>query len=76
MDGGRGRPDHHHRLFKSAGHVEAGKTFIKYKDVNIGQVTKVQLASDYAKVEVTAKMDKSAHGLMVEDGNSGSSSRE
>ena len=54
-------------VFKSAGGVEAGKTFIKYKDVNIGQVTKVQLASDYTKVEVTAKMDKSAAGLMVED---------
>jgi paraquat-inducible protein B len=34
-------------VFKSAQGVEAGKTFVKYKDVNIGQVTKVQLASDY-----------------------------
>lgn len=54
-------------LFKSAQGVEAGKTFVKYKDVNIGQVTKVQLASDYTKVEVTAKIDKSAAGLIVED---------
>lgn len=54
-------------VFKSAQGVEAGKTFVKYKDVNIGQVTKVQLASDYARVEVTAKIDKSAAGLMVED---------
>jgi len=54
-------------VFRAAQGVEAGKTFIKYKDVNIGQVTKVQLASDYAKVEVTVKMDKSAAGLIVED---------
>lgn len=54
-------------LFKSAEGVEAGKTFIKYKDVNIGQVTAVQLASDYSRVEVTAKIAKSAAGLIVED---------
>jgi paraquat-inducible protein B len=47
--------------------VEAGKTVIKYKDVNIGQVTTVKLTPDYAKVEITAKMAKSAAGLMVED---------
>ncbi len=35
--------------------------------MNIGQVTAVQLSSDYAKVEVTAKIAKSAAGLIVED---------
>ena len=54
-------------VFKAAQGVEAGKTFIKYKDVNIGQVTAVQLSDDFSKVEVTAKIDKSAAGLMVED---------
>ena len=54
-------------IFKVAEGIEAGKTFIKYKDVNIGQVTAVQLSSDHAHVEVTAKIDKSAAGLMVED---------
>src|SRR5262245_63003958 len=54
-------------IFKSAEGVEAGKTFIKYKDVNIGQVTKVQLSPDYSKVELTAQIDESAAGLMVED---------
>ena len=54
-------------VFKVAEGVEAGKTFVKYKDVNIGQVTAVQLSSDHSKVEVTAKIDKSAAGLMVED---------
>lgn len=49
-------------IFKAAEGVEAGKTFVKYKDVNIGQVTAVQLSPDYSKVEVTAKIAKSAAG--------------
>src|SRR5262245_4522628 len=53
--------------FKAAGGREAGKTFVKYKDVNIGQVTAVQLSDDSTKVEVTAKIVKSAASLMVED---------
>ena len=35
--------------------------------MNIGQVTAVQLSPDHSKVEVTAKIAKSAAGLMVED---------
>ena len=54
-------------VFKSAEGIEAGKTFVKYKDVNIGQVTKVKLSEDFQKVVVTAKIDKSAEGLMVKD---------
>ena len=54
-------------LFKAAQGLEAGKTFVKYKDVNIGQVTAVKLSSDHSKVEVTAKIDKSAADLMVAD---------
>jgi paraquat-inducible protein B len=54
-------------VFKIAEGVEAGKTVVKYKDVNIGRVTAVRLSGDYAKVEVTAKIDKSATGLIVED---------
>ena len=54
-------------VFKSASGVEAGKTFIKYKDVNIGQVSAVTLSEDYSKVLVKAKIAKHATGLMVED---------
>jgi paraquat-inducible protein B len=53
--------------FDAAQGVEAGKTFIKYKDVNIGQVTAVQLTDDFSRVRVTAQIDKSAAGLMVDD---------
>ncbi len=54
-------------VFKTAEGVEAGKTFVKYKDVNIGQVTAVQLTEDHGKVEVKAKIGKSAEGLMAAD---------
>ena len=54
-------------VFTDAGGIEAGKTFIKYKDVNIGQVTSVQLTPGFDKVEVRAKIDKSAAGLIVDD---------
>lgn len=53
--------------FLAADGIEAGKTFIKYKDVNLGRVTSVNLSEDYSKVEVTAKITKRAAGLMVED---------
>jgi paraquat-inducible protein B len=54
-------------VVKVASGLEAGKTFIKYKDVTIGQVTKVELADDYTQVLVTAEIAKHAAGLIVED---------
>ena len=54
-------------VLKEAQGIEAGKTLIKYKDVNIGQVTKVRLAPGHKRVEVTAKIDKHAADLIVED---------
>lgn len=54
-------------VFKSAEGVEAGKTFIKYKDVKIGEVSAVELDDNYSKVKITAQIDKQAEGLMVED---------
>ncbi len=54
-------------IFKAAEGIEAGKTLVKYKDVNIGLVNTVQLAPDYSRVEVTVKVAKSAADLMVED---------
>jgi paraquat-inducible protein B len=54
-------------VFKVAEGIEAGKTVVKFKDVNIGLVTAVRLSPDFSKVEVTAKIAKSAEGLIVED---------
>src|SRR5271156_4475028 len=45
-------------IFKAAAGIEAGKTFIKYKDVTIGHVTTVLLSDDYRQVMVTAEIDK------------------
>jgi len=53
--------------FKVAEGIEAGKTFVKYKDVNIGQVTAVSLSDDYSHVVVTAKIAKNARNLLVKD---------
>ncbi|HQB29379.1 MAG TPA: MlaD family protein [Syntrophales bacterium] len=54
-------------VFNRTEGVEAGKTFVKYKEVNIGQATKVELSKDFRKVVVTAKIDRSAKGLLVDD---------
>jgi len=53
--------------FKVAEGIEVGKTFVKYKDVNIGQVTRVSLSEDYSHVVVTAKIAKNAANLLVKD---------
>lgn len=54
-------------IFIKAEGLEAGKTFVKYKEVEIGHVTKVELSKDFQKVVVTAKINKNAAGLLVED---------
>jgi len=54
-------------VMKEAEGIEAGKTFIRYKDVRIGLVSAVELSEDYAKVLVKAKIAKHAGGLMVAD---------
>jgi paraquat-inducible protein B len=54
-------------VFSAAEGIEAGKTFVKYKDVIIGRVTKIELTEDFAKVQVTARIAKHAGGLMVAD---------
>jgi paraquat-inducible protein B len=54
-------------LFSNASGIEAGKTFIKYKDVTIGQIDTVQLSDDFTHVVATAKISKNAKPLIVED---------
>ena len=53
--------------FKSGEGMEAGKTKIKYKDVQIGEVKAVIIAKDRSHVLVTAEMFKEAVWLLVED---------
>src|SRR5262249_60641127 len=54
-------------IFRSAEGVEADKTVIKYKDVNIGQVTAVGVFQDQSHVERNAKIAKRAARQMGEE---------
>jgi paraquat-inducible protein B len=47
--------------------LEAGKTRIKYKDVEIGEVTSVKLSPDRQHIFVRARMVKDAEPLLVAD---------
>lgn len=51
----------------SAEGLEANKTKIKYKDVEVGTVTTIALSGDKRLVKVTAAMNKQAEALLVDD---------
>ena len=53
--------------FLSAEGIEAEKTLIKFKDVEIGKVMHVNLTDNHTKILVTAKMEKSAEGMLDND---------
>jgi len=53
--------------FKTASGLEAGKTRVKYKDVDIGTVKSIGLSDDHRDVVVTAELTPQARGLIVED---------
>lgn len=53
--------------FLSGEGLEPGKTRIKYKDVDIGEVKSIALSDDRKRVIVTAEISKQAKGLLVED---------
>jgi paraquat-inducible protein B len=52
--------------FKSAEGLEAGKTKIKYKDVEIGLVESIILADDLASVLVTAELVKGSKAYLTD----------
>ncbi|HSB95899.1 MAG TPA: MlaD family protein, partial [Spongiibacteraceae bacterium] len=52
--------------FKNAEGLEAGKTHIKFKDVDIGTVETIALSEDLSQVIVTAKLIKSSEKHLVE----------
>jgi len=47
--------------------LEAGKTKIKYKDIEIGLINDIHLTSDRKRVVATAQLDKDAEPFLVED---------
>src|ERR1041384_1630525 len=62
-------------IFKSAQGVEAGKTFVKYKDVNIGQVTKSSSHPTTKTSSSRPRSTKAQPGLLSKTRSSGWSSR-
>jgi paraquat-inducible protein B len=53
--------------FKSAEGLEAGKTKIKFKDVEVGQVEEIHLSPDLSQVMVTAQLTKDAKDYLSEN---------
>lgn len=53
--------------FKSGQGLEPGKTRIKYKDVDVGQIVAVALVPDGSGVVVKARMAREVADLLVED---------
>lgn len=53
--------------FKSAEGLEAGKTKLKFKDVDIGVVSAIALSPDRKAVIATAELSRQAEPLLVED---------
>ena len=54
-------------VFSSAEGLEAGKTKIEYKGVEIGTITSIQLAPDHRQVLATAQMAPKTEDFLVED---------
>jgi paraquat-inducible protein B len=53
--------------FKAASGLEAGKTRVKYKDVDVGMVSSIGLSEDRATVLVEADLAPHARGLIGDD---------
>ncbi len=53
--------------FETGDGLEAGKTKLKFKDVDIGVVKSVTLASNHRSVIATAELSKDATSLLVDD---------
>jgi paraquat-inducible protein B len=52
--------------FADAAGLEAGKTPVKYKNVEVGLVEDIVLSDDLSRIQVTARMDKSVEGFLTE----------
>lgn len=51
----------------SADGIEAGKTLIKTRNVEVGRVNEVRLSDDLSEVEISARMEPEATPMLVED---------
>jgi paraquat-inducible protein B len=54
-------------IFQSAEGLEAGKTKIKFKDVEVGQVEEIHLSEDLSQVIVTAQLTRDTEDYLSEN---------
>ena len=52
--------------FKSAAGMEAGKTKVKYKDVDVGQVVDIKIGKDLSHVVLTAELEKGTEPFLTD----------
>jgi paraquat-inducible protein B len=52
--------------FKQAAGLAAGKTQVRYKDVEIGKVEQIRLSPDLSHVTVTARLDRSVEAYLTD----------
>lgn len=53
--------------FQTAEGLEAGKTRVRYKDVEIGQVETIELSRDLSRVVVHARLSRNVEGFLTEN---------
>ena len=53
--------------FTSAEGLDAGKTKIRYKDLEVGTITRIDLSHDLKQIIVTAQMQRTAEPLLKKD---------
>jgi len=55
--------------FKDAAGIAVGKTHVRYRDVEIGEVKKIQLSDDFTTVQVLVEMERHVSGLITDKSN-------
>jgi len=55
--------------FKDASGITVGKTHVRYRDVEIGQVKEIRLSDDFTTVQVVVEMDRQVSSLITDQSN-------
>ncbi len=55
--------------FKDASGIAVGKTHVRYRDVEIGQVKEIRLSDDFTTVQVVVEMDRHVSSLITDQSN-------
>lgn len=55
--------------FKDGSSLKEGKTFVKYKGFNVGQVTKISIADDLASINAHIKINQDVANIIAREGS-------